>query len=125
MGPADAIGSPSFAELDSLRKINNISVRQSDIFTSPRPSEELYKNDIDPEQFNNIAGFPEYIEELTELRKILQKWMAETGDNIPENLTKDWYGRVSGYVKTEHFNIRGEPVDKKYGARNNNNKGGF
>jgi arylsulfatase A-like enzyme len=125
MGPADAIGSMSFAELDSLRKINEISEQQADIFTSPRPTEELYKIDTDPGQFNNISGLPEYGVELTDLRKILQEWMAETGDNIPENLTKDWYERVPGYVKTEYFNVRGEPVDKKFNATKNNNKGRF
>ena len=43
-GPADAVGSPSYEELDSLRKINGLTSRQADIFTAPRPNEELYNN---------------------------------------------------------------------------------
>jgi len=51
--------------------------------------------------------------------------MKETGDNIPENLTKDWYLREPGYVKTKNMNIRGEPVDAKFNATRINNKGKF
>jgi len=125
MGPADAVGSPSFAELDSLRKMNSLSKQQEDIFTAPRPSEELYRNDNDPDQFNNIAGLQEYGKILARMRKTVAEWMRETGDNIPDNLTKDWYERVPGYVKTPWINIRGEPVDQKYNATKNNNKGRF
>jgi len=51
--------------------------------------------------------------------------MKETGDNIPENLTHDWYLREPGYVKTPDMNIRGEPVDAKFNATRINNKGKF
>ena len=125
MGPADAVGSPSFAELDSLRKMNSLSKQQEDIFTTPRHYEELYSNDNDPDQFNNIDGLQKYGKIQARMRKILAKWMRDTGDNIPDNLTKDWYERVPGYVKTPHINIRGEPVDRKYNATQNNNKGSF
>jgi hypothetical protein len=56
---------------------------------------------------------------------VLTGWMKETGDNIPENITKDWYRRIPGYVKTKDINIRGEPVDSRYNATMNNNKGRF
>jgi hypothetical protein len=56
---------------------------------------------------------------------ILKEWMDETGDNVPDNITKDWYERVPGYVTTPHINIRGEPVDKKNNATMNNKKGKF
>jgi len=51
--------------------------------------------------------------------------MEETGDNVPENITKDWYNRAPGYEKTIYTNLRGEPVDKRYKATLNNNKGKF
>ena len=121
-GPADAVGSPSYEELDSLRKINGLSTQQADIFTAPRPGEELYKNNTDPDQYDNLAGNTDYNKKLVKLRSVLHAWMRETGDNLPENLTKDWYLREPGYVKTPNLNIRGEPVDKKYNATKNNNK---
>lgn len=125
MGPADAVGSLSFAELNSQRKAGSLSTVQADIFLIPRPSEELYDCRKDPEQFSNVATASFSREESLEMRKILKEWMIETGDNIPDNLTRDWYQRTPGYVKTEYFNIRGEQVDQKFNAVKNNNKGKF
>jgi hypothetical protein len=59
------------------------------------------------------------------LREVLKEWMEETGDNIPDELTKDWYLKEPGYIKTEDINIRGEPVDRKFNATMINNKGRF
>jgi len=124
-GPADAVGSPSYEELDSLRKANSLTSQQVDIFTAPRPNEELYSNNSDPDQFDNLADNKSYRKKLVRLRSVLQEWMKETGDNIPENLTHDWYLREPGYVKTPDMNIRGEPVDAKFNATRINNKGKF
>jgi arylsulfatase A-like enzyme len=124
-GPADAIGSPAFAELDSLHRLGKISPQQSDIFTAPRPREELYDCSKDQHQFFNVASSREYIKVAKEMSTILSDWMEETGDNVPDEITKDWYERVPGYVKTPFINIRGEPVDQNYNATKNNNKGRF
>ncbi len=62
---------------------------QEDIFMLPRPYEELYHVGDDPYQFNNIADQPEYINTLDKCRRILERWIIETGDNIPENPTPD------------------------------------
>jgi hypothetical protein len=98
---------------------------QADIFITPRPYEELYDCSSDPDQILNVASVPDYNKELLIMRKILEEWMKETGDNIPENLTRDWYERAPGHVKTPYMNIRGEPVDKKNNATKINNKGIF
>ena len=124
-GPADAIGSPAFAELDSLNRLGKLNPQQSDIFTSPRPAEELYDCSKDQHQFFNVASSREYIKVAKQMSSILSDWMEGTGDNVPDNLTKDWYERVPGYVKTPFINIRGEPVDQNYNATKNNNKGRF
>lgn len=124
-GPADAIGSPSYADLDSLFALGKLTSEQAEIFQAPRPAEELYHCTVDPDQFNNVANSPEYSGKKKQLNSILLEWMEVTGDNIPENLTKDWYERMPGYVKTPFYNIRGEPVDKKFNATQNNNKGRY
>ena len=124
-GPADAIGSESFSELDTLYKKGLASLIQSDIFVFPRKSEELFNTLQDPDQFRNIAENPESKVILDSLRAAINEWMEVTGDNIPENITKDWYNRAPGYIKTEHFNIRGEPVGKRHNATSNNSKGRF
>jgi len=125
MGPLDAIGSGSFAELVKLKDNGQISEVQSDIFTSPRPMEELYDCNLDPSQQHNVAALGDYNEQLNDLRKILKEWMEQTGDNIPSQLTKDWYLMSPGIHKTEHHSVRGEMPGSESNAAINNNKGRF
>ena len=125
MGPADAVGSPSFKELYMLKDSGSLSAVQADIFIVPRPNEELYDLHRDSLQLLNISSLPEFTEVLNYMRNVLQVWMRETGDNIPVNLTKDWYVREPGYVKTNLYNIRGEMPGIKLNAAQNNNKGSF
>jgi N-sulfoglucosamine sulfohydrolase len=98
-GPADALGGPSFQDLIDMKNSGKISTVQADVFLAPRPSEELYHNISDPDQLINLASAPKYQRNLKELRQILSGWMDETGDNIPQNLTKDWYLKKAGTIK--------------------------
>ena len=116
LGPADAVGSPSFKDLATGYEKGNLSDEQAEIFLQPRPTEELYQNSSDPNQFKNLAVHPEFQNKLVELRQVLKNWMAETADNIPENLTPDWYEKLPGYVKTTHHGQRGEMPGKKTDA---------
>ncbi len=125
MGPADAVESPAFIELDQLRKDGKLTAAQADVFITPRPQEELYHYRNDPLQLLNIAAVPEFKSDLEDLKSVLKEWMTETGDNIPDKLTKDWYMREPGYVKSEFFEIRGEMPGKSTDAVKNNSKGPF
>lgn len=125
MGPADAVGSPSFRELKELHAKGKLSAVQSDVFAVPRPSEELFDCKNDSLQLLNIASVPEYEERLNKLRGVLQKWMDETGDNIPVNLTKDWYLRVPGYIETAAKGVRGKMPGSANDATGINEKGPF
>lgn len=125
LGPADAVGSPSHADLLSLKEEGKISPEQGEIFITPRPTEELYKNSEDPEQFKNLAFNEKYSKKQKQLKKVLLEWMEETGDNIPEKITADWYEKVPGYKKTPSNGNRGEMPGMKNNAVKNNNKGKF
>ncbi len=125
LGPADAVGSPSFADLTELNNEKKLTEEQSEIFIKPRPTEELYFNLSDGNQFNNLAFQKKYKEKQNELKQVLLEWMDETGDNIPEKLTADWYEKVPGYVKTSENGIRGEMPGKATNATKNNKKGKF
>jgi hypothetical protein len=125
LGPADAVGSPSYSDLLYLKEKGNISLEQSEIFLSPRPTEELYNNIEDPEQFNNLAFKNKYAKKQNQLKKVLVEWMEETGDDMPEKLTADWYEKIPGYKKTPQHGVRGEMPGMKNNATKNNNKGRF
>ncbi len=81
---------------------------QFDIFLMPRPSEELFLVKKDPLQLNNVINDNKYKRIQSELKNVLSKWMTETGDSVPEHLTKDWYTRDSGEKVDANFQIRGE-----------------
>ena len=51
-------------------------------FFDPRPREELYDLESDPEEFVNLADVPEYQNIRKELAAKCQKWMQETGDPV-------------------------------------------
>ena len=95
-GPLDALNSPSYIDLKNGQKNKTLTNYQSEIFTNPRPKEELYDLAVDPYQFNNLLknGNNGNIPDIyLKLYNILDRWIIDTGDNIPLNLTKDWYFR--------------------------------
>lgn len=115
-GPADSNSSPSFEELKILRDNGRLSPAQNDIFMVPRPHEELYDCRNDPMQLSNLASLPQYQSELDKMRKVLGKWRMETKDNIPQELTKDWFDRETGKSLGQDKRVRGEMPGRKSGG---------
>ena len=106
-GPVDAIQSPTFSELVNAKAQKILTPAQADVFLNPRPAFELYDVKNDPLQINNLAGLASYQDDLNKLNTMLSSWMVETGDDIPVELTKDWYSRDSGERHESTFNQRG------------------
>ncbi|MEM7513069.1 MAG: sulfatase/phosphatase domain-containing protein, partial [Bacteroidota bacterium] len=125
MGPADAIQSPSHKELNQLRAQGELSPIQADIFVVPRPREELYDLQTDPQQLINVASAPSYKIALVEMRNTLREWMEETGDDVPALLTEDWYLHEAGYIRTAAHGKRGEMPGASRQATKINAKGKF
>lgn len=80
---------PAGAELWQAEADGKLEPKQRDVFLKPRPPEELYDLDADPDQLDNLAGRPEHEETLARLRKVLDLWSDETGDTVPKDPTKD------------------------------------
>ncbi|MEX2594550.1 MAG: sulfatase [Anditalea sp.] len=115
-GPADSNSSPSFGDLKQLRDKGELTHAQNDIFMVPRPREELYNCITDPMQITNIASLPQYEKVLNEMRNEMERWRAETKDNTPDQLTKDWFDRETGERLGEDKQIRGEMPGIESGA---------
>jgi N-sulfoglucosamine sulfohydrolase len=124
-GPADAISSDSFRDLVTLKEQGKLSAIQADIFMIPRAKEEFFDLSFDPDQLVNLASHPGYTKELERLRKILLQWMEDTGDSIPDELTRDWYLKEPGYKHSPFHNIRGEMPGKIHNAIKINASGPF
>ncbi|QDU26461.1 Arylsulfatase [Anatilimnocola aggregata] len=123
-GPADSVRSPAHAALKALRDANKLTPAQADVFLAPRPNEELYLTAKDPEQLRNLATDPAHAAIKTRLAALLDQWIDETGDAVPDKLTADTFDRESGdpldRSKTNAKAERGEfPGKPKNAARIN------
>jgi arylsulfatase A-like enzyme len=95
-GPADSVRSPSHVKLRALRDAGKLTDAQADVFLAPRPDVELYRLDTDPYQLENVALDPAYHKTRQHLGNVLDQWMDETGDSVPENLSRDSFDRETG-----------------------------
>ena len=105
--------SPSYRSLLKAKEEGRLTSAQLDVFLAPRPVEELYKLESDPIQINNLINDEEYSAVHAELKSVLLQWMEETYDNVPQELTKDWYSRDTGERIEENFDVRGEMPGEK------------
>ncbi|MCC6509649.1 MAG: sulfatase [Pirellulaceae bacterium] len=118
-GPADSVRSPSHGSLKALRDANKLTPHQADVFLSPRPTEELYFTANDPDQLRNLANDSTQAETKARLAALLDQWIEQTGDAVPEKLTADSFDRESGValgarranVRTARGEYPGQPRD--------------
>ena len=94
--PADAVRSPTFLAMRRLRDEGKLTPLQGVCFASPRPSEELYDLEVDPDETVNLAGDPKFAEALARMRRALSDWGRETEDLMPEKLSPDEFDRETG-----------------------------
>ncbi|OYP37382.1 heparan N-sulfatase [Rhodopirellula sp. MGV] len=95
-GPADSVRSPSHQQLRKLRDQDDLNGPQADVFLSPRPAAELYHTGNDPHQLTNLVGSSDHAEIESELRQVLQQWMSQTGDSVPNKISPDTFDRETG-----------------------------
>jgi len=94
--PADALNGGTFAEIRRQYYSSEIDSLQQALYFKPRPEEELYDLENDPHELNNLAGNPQYRDELVRLRGELLDFMKLYNDGVPRLRTPDEFHRVSG-----------------------------
>ncbi|MFW6277464.1 MAG: hypothetical protein ACOC1J_02245, partial [Prolixibacteraceae bacterium] len=94
--PADAVRSLTYQKMINLYEAGKLNEYQQDCFIAPRQSEELYDVANDPYQLINLAQDEDYAEELQEMSKLLDAWIIEFNDRVPENPTPDKFDRWTG-----------------------------
>lgn len=94
--PADAVRSITYQKMIELFEAGELNDKQLDCFITPRPAEELYDVVKDPYHFNNLAENPDYQKQLQEMSLLLDSWIEEFNDTIPQNPTPDKFDRWSG-----------------------------
>jgi len=94
--PADALNGGTFSEIRRLEQSDQLGEDQRALYYLPRPEEELYDLDNDPHELNNLAGMPQYRNELIRLRGELLAFMEQYNDGVPRLRTPDEFHRISG-----------------------------
>lgn len=94
---ADLGDSPAWMDLLAGHRAGTLNDRQARLFRTPRPAVEVYDLERDPEEFENVAGTPEYDATIDSLTRRLHRWQQETGDFPPTERTRaDHTDRVTG-----------------------------
>lgn len=108
--------------VDTLMRVLHAEGKwDSPFMADTKPEEELYDLSKDPWEMKNLAGDPEYADQLAELRGDLDQWIKETNDlgAVDESLTVDldkvmdekW---KSYEKKMKSRGLSGESPDREY-----------
>lgn len=78
---------PMMQKLNELWDKKELDSLQSQWFRTPKPEEELYDLEADPNEFINLAEREEFQDTLLHLRNVLKEWIKTTNDLglYPEN----------------------------------------
>ncbi len=79
----------AFLSLWAGFQAGTLSEPQKDTFIEPRAAEELFEVTGDYHQLTNLADDPHHTERLATMRGLLDRWIKETGDTCPDDLTVD------------------------------------
>jgi len=82
---------PAGVELWDAHEAGLLDENQARLFQIPQPSEQLFDLENDPDQLTNLAANPRHSRTLNELRELLDRWTAETGDSVPGEPSTDRY----------------------------------
>lgn len=108
--PADAVRSPTFQAMRRLRDAGTLTPPQRACFASPRPAEELYDLDADPNELVNLAGDPRFAGVLDGMSRALSEWGRVTEDVAPRTLTPDEFDRETGEPSPGRVRPRRKPI---------------
>ncbi|MBD3229165.1 MAG: sulfatase-like hydrolase/transferase [Candidatus Lokiarchaeota archaeon] len=81
------------------------------IYKKPRPSEELYDLNKDPNEFINLINDPEYSHIANKLREKLNKWMKRTNDPLLNGKIKPQPSVIQNFHRIELFESIYLPIE--------------
>jgi arylsulfatase len=89
---------PAFKDVVELNKKDQLTDAQKDLLLSPRPAEQLFDLDNDPDQLDNLVQQNEHEQVLEHLRQVLDEWQDRTGDTAPppDKVTPDRHDLATG-----------------------------
>jgi arylsulfatase len=97
---------PAAKELWEAAAAGKLNENQKLMTSANQPPEMLFHVGKDPNQFNNLAGNPEYEPVLNRMREQLVQWKKETGDSLqkkptPDRQTIHYFGKKQEFIRGE------------------------
>jgi hypothetical protein len=89
----DSINARTWTGMMAMHRQGQLTDAQKFIFVEPRPFEELYDLQIDPQSLTSVIGDPRYAAELNRHRTLLDNWRVETRDVMPAERRPDGWTR--------------------------------
>lgn len=89
----DSVNSKTWTGLMRMHRQGELTPAQKFIFVEPRPFEEFYDLQLDPQSLENVIDDPKYVQEINLLRTLLDNWRVETDDVMPEQRRRDGWTR--------------------------------
>ena len=78
--PEDVQRSPTWRAMETLFARGALTPEQSNCLVAPRPLEELYDVEADPDELVNLAADPARADALRDMRRLLEAWQRDTDD---------------------------------------------
>ena len=96
--PADAVSGPTYQKMIRMNDAGLLVGPKQICFQAPRPAEELYDLANDPFEMRNLLLNPRSTDlvVLQKMRRELDRWTLETGDDPPAERRPDEFHRVTG-----------------------------
>lgn len=89
----DSINSRTWTGLMQMHRLGKLTEAQRFLFVEPRPFEEFYDLQLDPESLENVIDQPRYVDQVNRLRTLLDNWRVETQDVMPSDRRRDGWTR--------------------------------
>lgn len=81
------INRPALHVMRRQKKEGTLSVNELIFFADKKPEEELYDLENDPDELNNLADHPDYLEVLREMRMKELQWISKNRDRGLEDFS--------------------------------------
>jgi len=89
----DSINAATWQGFMEMAAAGKLTPAQAFLFVEPRPFEEFYDLKSDPHSLRNVAGEPQYRDELNRHRTLLDNWRVATHDVMPDERRLDGWTR--------------------------------
>ena len=79
----DSINSKTWVAMMRMHRQGKLTPAQTFLFQEPRPYEEFYDLQVDPQSLVNVVDQERYAADLNSLRTLLDNWRVATDDRMP------------------------------------------